>query len=241
MTTSVMQKLNKVSFIVTLGSVALLSLNAQAEPTGYNQISFSVDASQEVENDEITATLYKQVQANSPKQLATELNTAIDQALTTAKGYPNVIATTGTQHTYPKYNKDNEITGWTGSVSINLKSNDFASTSELIATLQQNLVIQNIQFGVSENKQDQVEKELIKKASLDFKQQAKSLTETWDMSGYQVINVSINTNGGYQPRPIMMMRDASAKSGVPSQNFEGGNTRLSVTASGTIELLPWMQ
>jgi len=36
-----------------------------------------------------------------------------------------------------------------------------------------------------------------------------------------------------------MMRDAAAKSSVPVQEFEGGNTRLGVTASGTIELIPF--
>nr|WP_241878310.1 hypothetical protein [Psychrobacter sp. PraFG1]UNK04765.1 hypothetical protein MN210_11195 [Psychrobacter sp. PraFG1] len=67
------------------------------------------------------------------------------------------------------------------------------------------------------------------------------MAETWGMSGYQVINVSINTNSGYNPRPMMMMRDASAKAGVPAQSFEGGNSRVAVTANGTIELIPFMR
>lgn len=243
MSTQLIQSLSKKAGVLSLvGVAAALSQVAHAEPTGYNQISFNVEANQEVDNDEVTATIYKQAQATTPKQLATELNTAINKALSTAKRYPTVKATTGSQNTHPKYNEDGKITGWTGTVSIDLKSHDFAKASELIANLQDSLVVQNIQFGVSEKKQKELEKELIKKASLAFKEQAKSLVETWDMSGYQIVNVSINTNSGYNPRPqMMMMRDASTKSSVPAQNFEGGNTRLAVTANGTIELIPFMR
>ncbi|AWT49386.1 hypothetical protein DLE54_07620 [Psychrobacter sp. YP14] len=235
------KSLSKVGLLSIIGCAAAFAQGAQAEPTGYNQISFNVEANQEVENDEVTATLYKQAQASTPKQLATQLNTAINQALSIAKRYPTVTATTGQQNTYPKYNDDGKIVGWTGTVSVDLKSNDFAKTSELVANLQENLVVQNLQFGVSEKKQKELEKELIKKASLQFKEQAKSLAETWGMSGYQVINVSINTNSGYNPRPMVMMRDASAKAGVPAQSFEGGNSRVAVTANGTIELIPFMR
>lgn len=233
--------LPKAGLLAIVSAATLFMPIAHAEPTGYNQISFNVEADQAVDNDEVTATLYKKAQATTPKKIATELNTAMNQALSTAKLYPTVTATTGQQSTYPQYNEEGKIIGWTGTVSINLKSNDFAKTSELVAKLQDNLVVQNIQFGVSEEKQKQLEKDLIKKASLQFKEQAKSLAETWDMSGYKIVNVSINTNGGYRPQPIMMMRDASAKSSVPAQDFEAGNTRLSVTANGTIELIPFMQ
>lgn len=241
MTNSRVNSWTKAGLLSIVSGVALFAQAAHAEPTGYNQISFNVEANQEIDNDEVTATLYKKAQATTPKQIATELNTAMNQALNIAKRYPTVTATTGVQNTYPQYNEDGKIIGWTGTISVDLKSNDFAKTSELVAKLQENLVVQNIQFGVSEQKQKQLEKELIKKASLQFKEQAQSLTETWGMSGYKIVNVSINTNGGYRPQPVMMMRDTAAKSGVPAQNFEAGNTSLSVSANGTIELIPFMQ
>lgn len=232
----------KICLLSVATGLALLSQTASAEPTGYNQITFNVEANQEVENDELTATLYKKAQATDPKRLATELNSALNQALAIAKSYPTVTASTGRQSTYPRYNEDGKITGWTGTVSLDLKSNDFAQASDLIAKLQNNLVVQNIQFGVSEKKQKQLEKDLIKQASLQFKEQAKSLAETWDMSGYRIVNVSINSNNNYYPRPIVMMKQSvAADSSVPQQNFEGGNTRLGVSANGTIELIPWLK
>ncbi|WP_296404987.1 SIMPL domain-containing protein [Psychrobacter sp.] len=232
--------LSKIGLFSALSCLAF-SQAAQAEPTGYNQISFNVEANQEVENDQVTATLYKQIQSSNPKQLATQLNTVINQALSISKRYPTVTTTTGSQNTYPQYDDKGKIVGWTGTVSVDLKSNDFAKASELIANLQETLLVQNIQFGVSESKQKQLETDLIKKASLKFRDQANSLAETWGMSGYQIINVAIASNGGYQPHPVMLMRDASAVSGVPAQKFEGGNTRLSVSANGTIELIPFMR
>ncbi len=219
----------------------MLSQAALAEPTGYNQISYSVNASKEVKNDQVTATLTKQAQADSPKLLATELNSAMNQALQIAKRYPSVTATTGSQNTYPRHNNDDgKILGWTGSASLDLKSNDFTAMSDLVAALQDTLVLQNIQFGISKDKRAAVEQELMIEASQAFKDQANVLTKAWDNSGYQIVSVTLNTEGGYTVQPMMAMRSTmNDAAGVPAQNFEGGDSEVKVVANGTIELLPW--
>lgn len=231
--------LNKSALVA--GTAALLTLimsNAHAEPTGYNQLSFQAEAKEEIKNDEVTASLYKQAQADDAKTLATTLNTSINQALAIAKGYPSVTVSTGQQRTYPRYsNEDSKIIGWTGQTSINLKSNDFAATSQLIADLQETLVMENLNFGVSEAKRDALEQKLMTDASRAFQQQAKSLTRAWDASGYRIISVNLNTRGNY-PMPVARMNaqvDISSDS-VPSPSFESGMSTVSVIANGTIEL-----
>lgn len=232
--------LPKVGLITLATFVGAFVQAAQAESTGYNKISFNAQASQEVENDEVTATLYKKAEATTPKRLATELNTAINLAIKTAKKYPTVIATTGAQNTYPKYDKNGKITGWNGSVSVNLKSDDFQAASNLVSDLQSAYVVQNIQFGVSEVKQDKIEKELMLKASKAFQEQAKSMAEAWNASGYQVLEVSLNTNGNYQYNPMPAMASSTMRSeSIPSQDFAGGNSKVTVIANGSIELIPF--
>ena len=223
------------------GTAALLTAmmgSAHAEPTGYDQLTFQTEVKEEVQNDEVRATMYKKAQASDAKTLATTLNTSINNAMKIAKRYPSVTVSTGQQRTYPRYDKNDKIIGWTGQASIDLKSTDLVATSQLIADLQQTLVMENLNFGVSDAKKDALEQKLMTDASRAFQQQAKNLTRAWDARGYRVVTVNLNTNNNNYPRPMYSMRAESVAmdSAVPSQNFESGNSTISVTANGTIEL-----
>lgn len=231
--------LNKAA--LATGTAALMAAmmgSAHAEPTGYDQLTFQTEVKEEVANDEVRASMYKKAQAADSKTLATTLNTSINNAMKIAKRYPSVTVTTGQQRTYPRYDKNDKIIGWTGQASIDLKSTDFAATSQLIADLQETLVMDNLNFGVSDAKKDALEQKLMTDASRAFQQQAKNMTRAWNARGYRVVNVNLNTGSNY-PRPMysaMNMKAASADASVPSQSFESGNSTISVTANGTIEL-----
>lgn len=222
------------SGVFLLGAIVT---NAQADVTGYDQISFQTEVKEEIANDEVRASLYKKAQAADAKSLASTLNTSINRALAIAKRYPTVTVSTGQQSTYPRYDKNDKIIGWTGQANIDLKSTDFAATSQLIADLQETLVMNNIDFGVSEIKKDALEQKLMTDASRAFQQQAKNLTRAWDARSYRVVTVNLNTGNNSYPRPMYSaMRAADAESSVPTQNFESGNSTISVMANGTIEL-----
>jgi len=226
---------------LSTGTALLLTAmmgSAHAAPTGYDQLTFQAEVKEEIQNDEVTASLYKKAQATDAKALATTLNTSINNALKIAKRYPTVTVSTGQQRTYPRYDKSNKIIGWTGQANIDLKSTDFTATSQLIADLQETLVMENLSFGVSDIKKNALEQKLMTEASRAFQQQAKNMTRAWDARGYRVVNVNLNTGSNY-PRPMynaMSMKAESADASVPSQNFESGNSTISVTANGTIEL-----
>ncbi|MDN6276636.1 SIMPL domain-containing protein [Psychrobacter sp.] len=230
--------LNKAA--LATGTAALLTAimgSAHAEPTGYNQITFKAEVKEEIQNDEISATMYKKAQASTSQALATTLNTTINNAMQIAKQYPSVTVSTGQQRTYPRYDEDEKIIGWTGQANIDLKSTDLDATSELIADLQETLVMDNLSFGVSESKKDELEQKLMTDASRAFQEQAQNLTRAWDASSYRVINVNLNSGSSY-PRALYTshMKVATADSSVPSQSLQSGNSTITVTANGTIEL-----
>lgn len=232
--------LNKAAFASAAAFVitAAMSSGAHAEPSGYDQISFQAEVKEEIANDEVRASLYKKAQATDAKTLATTLNTSVNKALAIAKRYPSVTVSSGQQRTYPRYDKNDKIIGWTGQANIDLKSTDFAATSQLIADLQETLVMDSLNFGVSDVKKDALEQKLMTDASRAFQKQAKNITRAWDARGYRVLTVNLNTGNNYQ-RPMyssMEMRATSADASVPSQSFESGNSTISVTANGTIEL-----
>lgn len=225
------------ALLASMGLMGMGLSTANAAPTGYNQLNFTTEVKEAVANDEVRASLYKKAQATDAKTLANELNTAINTAMQIAKRYPTVKVTTGQQSTYPQYDDDNKIIGWTGQANVDIKSEDFTATSQLIADLQESLVMDNLNFGVSDSKRDEVEKQLMVKASKAFKEQADLLTNTWGASGYRVVNVSLNTGNSYIPQPVSRYMAMDAKvGGVREQSFESGDSTISVTANGTIEL-----
>ena len=223
-----------------LSMTALLGAinTAHAEPTGYDQLTFNTEVKADIANDEVRASLYKKAQAKDAKSLARDLNSSINAAMVIAKRYPSVTVKTGQQNTYPRYDKDDKIIGWTGQANIELKSTDFAATSQLIADLQNTLVMGDLSFGVSEPKKDELERQLMSRASKAFQDQAQNLSAAWSAKGYRVISVNLNTGSNY-PRPMYgaMMKSQAMDQSVPAQNFESGDSTITVTASGTIELI----
>lgn len=233
--------LNKSSIVgATMMAMCALPALATAEPTGYNQVSFSTEAKQEVANDELRASLYKKIQANNSKDLSRQMTEIMNKSLAIAKKYKDIEVTTGQQSSYPRYDKNGKITGWTGQASIDLKTQNFQQASQLIADLQDFLVIEDLNFVVSEQTRDKVQQQLRIKATQQFQQQANIIKQAWKAKSYRLINVSLNSDSSQYPyaRPKvmgLMMADAAA---VPQQDFASGNSVVSVSANGTIELEP---
>ncbi len=211
----------------------------QAETTGYDQISFMSEAKTEVVNDELYASMYQKAQAKTAKALAIKLNKTMNNAMEIAKAYPNVEVTTGQQSTYPKYDKKENIVGWTGQATVNIKSTHLDDASQLIADLQNNLVLDNLQFGVSDKRKDKIKADLLLKVAERFQNRAETISKSWGATGYRVIKVDLNTgNSYYSPVNSFSIRGTAKGAGAPaSQNFASGNSKISVTANGVIELI----
>lgn len=215
------------------------ALAQQNDPLNYNLISLQAEASQNISNDEMHATLYIEKSNKQPAQLATEINQLMNSAVTIAKKYPSVKFETGTQSTYPIYDNDNrKLKEWRSRAQVRLESADFKATSQLIAELQSNFQTQSINFSVSNAKRQKVENELIIQASKNFQQRAQSLAQAWNKPSYQLVNLNINTNNfSHQPvMPRAAMMKASMADAVPEQEMAAGESSLNVVVNGSIQL-----
>ncbi|OOR83248.1 SIMPL domain-containing protein [Moraxella canis] len=231
--------MKKVPFAL-FGSALIASAFAMpAQAEGYNRISFNTEVRSEIANDEMHAVMTKTAQASTAAAIAKELNNSINAAMQIAKRYPEVVVTTGRQSTYPRYaNNSSKIIGFTGTASLNIKSNDFEKASQLIADLQSILVIQNIGFGVSDELRDSEEKRLKLQAIARFTSDAQIISQAFGANSYKIVNVNLGGNNYYRPTPVMAtakLADASAE-GIAAQNLEAGTTTLNYSANGTIEV-----
>lgn len=230
-----MKRLQKTAVIAALG---LMTSLAHANEARYNQVSFDVNVTAKVANDQLSATLTKSADHTNAKTLANTLNTTTNQALTIAKKYPDVKVTTGRHNTYPRYDNKGKMNGFTGSASINIESQNFEQASELIAELQSIMTLENLNFSVSDATKRAAENDLKTQVIKRFGEEADSISQAFGANGYKIVSVQLNNNSGsYSIVPMMaygMTKEAAAD--VAQPRFESGDSSLAYTANGTIEL-----
>lgn len=206
----------------------------------YGLLNFSAEASRKVDNDQTNATMTKVVQDKSSTEVARRISETLNQAMQVAKKYPQVQVTTGNQSTYPQYDKNQKINGWTGNASLNLKSTDSVAISKLIADLQTFMTLDGINFSVSDNTRRKIEQELMIEASTAFQNQAKALLPVWQARDYQLVSLDFSRGGDYHGRytttPMMAMAKME-EAGVANQNFQAGESTITVTATGNVQLV----
>ena len=227
--------------LVTLLGTSMAHAEHPQHVAERGMVNLQTEVSREVQNDEMRATLYTEQSHKNPTTLANQISQTINTAMTAAKRYPAVTVKTTGQNTYPIYDDKNRLTTWRARSEIELKSTDFRAMSELMAQLQEQLQLGNISFNVSTQQRKAVENELLAELTQAFKQRATILQTAWGSSGYELVNLTINTESQqHYPQPMMMMR-ASAdmmESKVAPQNMEAGNSRIQISANGTVQLKP---
>ncbi|MCF9045872.1 SIMPL domain-containing protein [Acinetobacter nectaris] len=221
-------------------AVSAPSFAAENTPLNYDVVNIQADASKDVNNDQMQATLFIEKSSKQPSELANQITSIMNQGIATTKKYPQVQTKTGTQSTYPIYDDNQKLKEWRGHAEIQLQSSDFKAMSMLINELQSSFQVSSIHFNVSDNQRKKVENELLLEASKNFQERANALTQVWKKNTYQLINLNIDTNNNQQFAQPMMLRASFAKAATinadTSQNFDAGNTKITVNANGSIQL-----
>lgn len=210
----------------------------QNESLNYNIVNVQAEATRQVSNDKMNSVLFIEKSNKQPAALSSQITQLMNQAMTVAKKYPQVKIETGSQTTYPIYDNDStKLKEWRGRAEINIESTDFQAASQLINELQQNFQTQSINFTVSDAQRKKVENELIIEASKNFQQRAQMLAQAWNKSGYNLVNLNLNTSNNY-PQPVMMRASMAKFSGAEAadaQSVSAGESKITVNANGSIQ------
>jgi predicted secreted protein len=218
--------------------IATIALAQQAaEPARYNQVELQAEASREVQNDLMNASLYAEVSDPSAARVADQLNRLAAEALKTAGEFAAVKARSGSNQTYPVSDRAGKTTGWRGRAEIRLESKDSRAMAALIGRLQSTMQLGGVSFSVSPELRRQAENELINEAVAAFKARADIAAKAIGGRTYRIRRIALAT-GGMQssPRP-MAARTMSAQSAeVSTPVFEAGTSIVNVVASGTVDV-----
>jgi predicted secreted protein len=229
---------NKLQILLAWCLFAPAPLIATAEEDEVrDRVSFSVEAGQDVENDRIEATLTVNAEDRDPVGLAETINESMDWALQRAREEQKVNAQTTAYQTYPVYD-EHKIVRWRGRQELQLDSKDVDRLSRLIGVLQERLQVQSLKFSVSPDARRSVEQALIEQALADFQKRAAVIVRSLGAKTYELVRIDIHTGGRRPPVPVRaeaMAMTARAAAAPPA--MEGGTSRVTVEASGSIRLL----
>lgn len=218
------------------------SLTALAETPTYQRVDFSTEVARETANDQINATLSIELSDKDAGRLAQQLTIATNDALKKAAAFPQVKTSSGNQHTWPIYGStltsSSKLEGWRGRAEIRIESRDFKAAGELIGKLQEKLQLNGIHFSVAADTRRKLEDSLTAEAISSFRARAESVQTAWGAKGYKLVQMSLGTAGGGAPQPVMMRAAKMMDESAVTPEFAGGETRLTVNVSGSIELQP---
>lgn len=224
-----------VIFLLGLWGIAGVSeLWADSEHS-YNRIRLEADSIDQVRNDRMQAVLDVFGEDPDPVSLANRINQVMDWALRTAADYDNVQTKTGSYQIYPIHQK-NIMRGWRGSQQLILVAGDFDQLGRLVGKLQERMQVKSMDFSLFPQTRTVAEDQLIYAALEKFKGRAELVRENLGAVGYRIVDLTIHT-GGAVPRPVPMMRAQAAElESVAVPAVEGGESTVTVTVSGLIEL-----
>ena len=218
----------------------LTSAHAEPPPPDFkgSRIILDAQATQEVDNDVMRATLFAEMEDIDAAKLAERINRTTNDALKIAREHAGLRPRSSGYSTYPITDKE-KIVRWRTRAEISIEGEDFRHMAEAIGKLQKIMQLAGLNFSVSPATRARTEEALTQSAIAEFLRKAESATKGFRGSSFSVLEATIATDGGNipPPRPMMSMMKSTASSDAVAPDFEAGRSRMTVTVNGAI-LIP---
>ena len=199
-------------------------------------VDLNAEASRLAPNDLARAQAFIEFDDGTPSALAKKVNTVIQSALATARPYSSVKVRSGNTSTYPVYGKNGRtIERWRMRSELLLESKDQSALSELLGKLQAQMAVGQLTLEPSEETARTTENAAIADGIAAFNARAKIVAESLG-SSWRILHMNVNhTSGMPPPRPMMRGKMAMAEA-VADMPMEAGESRVTVSISGQIEI-----
>lgn len=200
-------------------------------------VELAAEASRLAPNDLARATAFVELSDTTPSALARKVNAAIQSGLGMARPYTAVKVRSGGTSTYPVYGKGGRtIESWRMRSELLLESKDQAALSELLGKLQSQMAVGQLTLEPSEEAAREAENTAITDAIAAFNARARIVASSLG-AGWRIVHMNVNNAPlPPQPRPMMRSKLAMAEAAVADMPVEAGESRISVTVSGQIEI-----
>lgn len=227
------------TFLSTALTAALLLsapvLHAE-KPDNNPTISLSAEASASAPNDLGRAQLYFEDTDRDTAALAERVNAVISQALETARSETAVDTQSSGTSTYPvRNNEEQQIENWRMRSTIQLESRDTAALARLVGELQKTLAVGSLTMQPAPETRDKAADDAALEAVEAFQARAETLATALGKN-YRLRDLNVQYPGMPPVRPMLRMAAADS-TGAAFAPIEAGQSEISVSVSGTIELI----
>jgi len=227
-----------IMLLVYGASPALMAQQSDSAPL-FNVYRLASEASVEVDNDLMVATLYVQAQDKDTSSLAQKINSTMEWATAELKPFTTITVQTRDYQTYPRYenNQSRRLIGWTARQSIELETDDFTAAGKAIQRLQEKLLVEGIRLSVKSATRQKAEDLLIEEALDQFKDRARLVQKNMNAESFNIIEMDIQTQGqafSYQDNQRMLSQSNMRVESAPQ--IAAGSTTVNVSVSGRIQL-----
>lgn len=223
------------SGVAALGAAAALAAEPTA-PTGV--VALTATASVEVSRDLMAVTLSTTREGADAHAVQSALKQALDAALQEARGAARagqIDVRTGNFSMSPRYTPKGTLSGWQGTAELVIEGRDLSGIGQLAGRIQ-SMSIARVTQGLSREQREKAEASVTAQAIARYRAQAAEVTQQFGYGSYVVREVSVNSNEqGGGPEPMMRAKVFAAAADAPLP-VEAGQTTVSVTVSGTVQM-----
>ncbi len=227
---------------VIAGSLVALSMTtalAADPPVPSGVVALTASASVEVTRDLMAVTLSATREGTDASTVQSALKQALDAALLEARGAARpgqIDVRTGNFSMSPRYSPKGQMNGWQGTAELVIEGRDLTGIGQLAGRIQ-SMTIARVAQGLSREQREKAESGVTAQAIARYRTQAAEVTKQFGYSSYAVREVSVNSNEQGGPEPMMMRAKVFAAAADAPLPVEAGQTSVTVTVSGTVQML----
>lgn len=208
-------------------------------PVPSGVVALTASASVEVTRDLMAVTLSATREGTDASTVQSALKQALDAALLEARGAARagqIDVRTGNFSMSPRYSPKGQMNGWQGTAELVIEGRDLTGIGQLAGRIQ-SMTIARVAQGLSREQREKAESGVTAQAIARYRTQAAEVTKQFGYSSYAVREVSVNSNEQGGPEPMMMRAKVFAAAADAPLPVEAGQTSVTVTVSGTVQML----
>ena len=228
--------------LAALGLALLASLPrafAAEAPSPQGVVNLQASATAEVPRDLLAVTLSATREGPDAAAVQSALRQAVDAALAEAKKAARpgqVDVQTGNFSLFPRYGKQNTITGWQGQAELVVEGRDMSAIAALTGRIT-TMTVARVGYSLSRELREKTEGELAGQAIARWRAMAAEMARQFGYSGYTLREASVSSAEPNFPPPMPRMRALSAAAASDeSLPVEAGKGVVNVVVNGSVQL-----
>ena len=223
----------------TLLAMSATAVLAADPPVPSGVVALTASASVEVTRDLMAVTLSATREGTDASTVQSALKQALDAALLEARGAARpgqIDVRTGNFSMNPRYSPKGQLNGWQGTAELVIEGRDLTGIGQLAGRIQ-SMAIARVAQGLSREQREKAESGVTAQAIARYRAQAAEVTKQFGYASYSMREVSVNSNEQGGPEPMIMRAKVFAAAADAPLPVEAGQTSVTVTVSGTVQML----